>query len=47
MKEKRMKIGFSLKIKDQVKQVRVKLVDDLMVHFKRDPPGITCELSEA
>jgi len=42
-----MKIGFALKIQDKVKQIVVKLVDDMMVHFMRDIPGFTCEFSEA
>jgi hypothetical protein len=47
MKEKRMKIGFALKIQDQVKQVRMKLIDNLIVQLKGNIPSVTAEIPEA
>ena len=42
-----MKIGLSLEVQDQVKQVRIKLVDDVVVHFRRNLPRVARELPEA
>jgi hypothetical protein len=41
-----MKIGLSLEIKDEVKQIRGKLVDYILVKFKGNLPGFARELPE-
>jgi hypothetical protein len=43
----RMKIRLPLKVKDQVEQVRVKLVDDLVIQVRRYISSGAGKLSEA
>lgn len=42
-----MKVGFPLKIQEQVKQIRVKLADNLAVHFNGNIPGTAGEFPKA